>query len=142
MITATRDVLRAAGVTEPVGAMVADAGYWRAANVDGSIPDAPELFVAVARHGGRGKPRRDGQPSEARTGHLIEQMKARLTTDTGKKLMRMRCTSVEPVFGQTKHTRGIRHFSRRGLPAARLEWKLIAATHNLIKLHRAQHAGT
>lgn len=57
MLTATRDTLTAAGITEPVQAMVADASYWRAANVD---RDAPELFIAVARHGRRGKPRHDG----------------------------------------------------------------------------------
>lgn len=55
--------------------------------------------------------------------------------------MRMRSTTVEPVFGQIKYGRGIRHFSRRGLVAAGHEWKLIAVIHNLLKLHRAQHAG-
>jgi hypothetical protein len=64
-------------------------------------------------------------------------MNARLNTDTGRAMMRMRRTSVEPVIGQTKHARGIRRFSRRGLSAVSAEWKLIAATHNLLKLHRA-----
>ena len=59
MLTATRDTLHAAGIPEPVQALVADAGYWRAANVDGSIPDAPDLFIAVAKHGRRGRPRKD-----------------------------------------------------------------------------------
>ncbi len=147
MLTAARTCLRAAGVTEPVGALAADAGCWRAANVNASLPDlalpdTPQLFIAVARHGRRGKPRQDGQPSQARTQHLVDQMTARLATDTGKKMMRMRSTTVEPVFGQIKHTRGIDTFSRRGLPAAQHEWKLIAATHNLLKLHRAQQPNT
>jgi hypothetical protein len=42
------------------------------------------------------------------------------------------------VFGHTKHNRGIRRFARRGLSAVDSEWKLIAATHNLLKLW--QHA--
>jgi len=41
------------------------------------------------------------------------------------------------VFGQIKDSRGIRHFMRRGLEACREEWKLICATHNLLKLWRS-----
>jgi len=43
---------------------------------------------------------------------------------------------IEPVFGQTKHNRGIDRFRRRGRAAVRTEWRLITATHNLLKLHR------
>ena len=43
---------------------------------------------------------------------------------------------IEPVFGQTKHNRGIARFQRRGRAAVRAEWRLITATHNLLKLHR------
>jgi hypothetical protein len=44
---------------------------------------------------------------------------------------------IETVFANTKFNRGIRRFQRRGLSACQAEWRLIAATHNLIKLHRA-----
>ncbi len=142
MLTATRTELAAAGITDTVGSLAADAGYWRADNVNASQPelarpDTPTLYIAVARHGRRGKPRKDGKPSEATTGALVDQMTARLETDTGKTMMRMRSTSVEAVFGQIKHGRGIRQLARRGLSAAQAEWKLIAATHNLLKLYRA-----
>jgi hypothetical protein len=40
------------------------------------------------------------------------------------------------VFGQLKFNRQIRRFQRRGRAACRSEWRLIAATHNLLKLHR------
>ena len=33
------------------------------------------------------------------------------------------------------HNRQIHRFQRRGRPAARTEWRLITATHNLLKLH-------
>ena len=46
---------------------------------------------------------------------------------------------IEPVFANTKFNLGIRRF-RRGLAACRAEWRLIAATHNLMKLYRAQTA--
>jgi Transposase DDE domain len=47
---------------------------------------------------------------------------------------------VEPVFAQTKHNRRINQFLRRGRSAARSEWRLITATHNLLKLHSHQMA--
>jgi len=47
---------------------------------------------------------------------------------------------VEPVFAQTKHKRRINQFLRRGRSAARSEWRLITATHNLLKLHKHQMA--
>ncbi len=91
----------------------------------------------MASHGRRGKPRQDGRPSQSKTDHLVAAMQQRLATDTGKRMMRLRATTVEPLFGQTKHARGIRRFTRRGLAAAQAEWKLIAATSNLLKLYRA-----
>jgi len=138
MLTAARSTLTAAGITEPIEALAADAGYWRAANVNGSIPDAPELFIAVAKHGRRGRPRKDGKPSAAKTDHLVTAMQQRLASDTGRRMMRLRATTVEPLFGQTKHARAIRRFTRRGLPAVQAEWQLIAATSNLLKLYRAR----
>lgn len=122
MLAATRATLASAGITAPVQALVADAGYWRALNVDGSIPDAQELFIAVAKHGRRGQPRKDGQPAQDKTSHLVEAMKAKLDTDTGRAMMRIRRTTVEPLFGQTKHCRQITRFTRRGLAATHAEW--------------------
>ena len=42
---------------------------------------------------------------------------------------------IEPVFGHTKFNRRIERFQRRGRAAARCEWRLITAIHNLLKLH-------
>lgn len=63
-------------------------------------------------------------------------MTAKLATPRGQRLYTKRSATVEPVFGQTKHNRGIRRSSRRGLAAVDSEWKLVAATHNLLKLWR------
>ncbi len=43
---------------------------------------------------------------------------------------------VEPVFADTKFNRRIDRFLRRGRAAARCEWRLVTATHNLLKLWR------
>ena len=48
--------------------------------------------------------------------------------------------TVEPVFGQIKHNRGYRRFTRRGLAAVDSEWKLICTTANLLKIHRHRTA--
>ena len=75
--------------------------------------------------------RRDGTPT------LTAVMAAKLATARGNKTYKKRSASVEPVFAQVKHNRKIRVFSRRGLVAVNHEWKLITATHNLLKLWRA-----
>jgi transposase len=137
MLTETRHTLTAAGIADQPQAAVADAGYWRASNVDGSIPNAPELFIPVARHGRRDKPRQDGQPTAEKTRHLVDAMKAKLRTPRGKLMLRVRVCSIEPLFGQAKYDRNHRQFTRRGLEAVRAEWQLIAAASNLRKLHRA-----
>jgi hypothetical protein len=43
---------------------------------------------------------------------------------------------VEPVFADTRFNRGIDRFSRRGRSAARSQWRLANAEHNLLKLWR------
>lgn len=63
-------------------------------------------------------------------------MRRVLTTPEGRSLYRQRQITVEPVFGQIKFKR----FQRRGRAACRSEWRLIAATHNLLKLHNHQIA--
>jgi hypothetical protein len=57
-------------------------------------------------------------------------------TERGKALYKLRGQLIEPVFGHTEHNRGSDRFSRRGRSAARTEWRLIATTHNLVKLHQ------
>ena len=63
-----------------------------------------------------------------------------LQTTLGNALYRKRQATVEPVFAHTKFNRRIDRFQRRGRSACRSEWRLITATHNLLKLHRHQIA--
>ena len=62
-------------------------------------------------------------------------MRRVLSSDHGRELYAKRKLSIEPVFGQIKANRRIDHFKRRGRGAVRSEWRLIAASHNLLKLH-------
>ena len=63
-------------------------------------------------------------------------------TDWGKQLYLTRQGTVEPVFGQIKSNRSADRFQRRGRSAVRSEWRLLTATHNLLKLHQHQLAIT
>ena len=67
-------------------------------------------------------------------------MRRVLSTDLGRELYIKRRRSIEPVFGQIKHNRRIDRFTRRGLAACRAEWRLVMATHNLLKLRTHQIA--
>ena len=69
-------------------------------------------------------------------------MRRILQTENGAGLYRQRQHLIETVFGHTKHNRRIERFHRRGRAAVRTEWRLITATHNLIKLHHHQLATT
>jgi hypothetical protein len=59
-----------------------------------------------------------------------------IASDHGAALFRRRQQMIEPIFARTQVIRRIDRFQRRGLLACRSEWRLTAATHNLLKLHR------
>jgi transposase len=67
-----------------------------------------------------------------------ETMRAKLSTDAGKAVYKMRKAVVEPVFGQIKEVRGLRRLSMRGMEKVAAEWQIICLTHNLLKLFRAR----
>ena len=84
------------------------------------------------------QPRMPGDPLPPNAPNNEEALRMRqwLTTPAGRAIYILRKITVEPVFGQIKEARGIRRFRLRGLRSAQCEWKLICATHNLLKLFR------
>src|SRR5919199_675512 len=64
-------------------------------------------------------------------------MRRVLASEPGGALYGKRQTMIEPVFADTKFNRRIDRFLRRGRSAARSEWRLGNAAHNLLKLWRA-----
>jgi transposase len=128
--TALRE-LAAAGVTETPGAVLADAGYWKNEAIEALC--AERIPTLVAPDADRRK-----QPRPGRRGGLYDFARRILATDWGSELYLRRQGSVEPVFGQIKSNRSANRFLRRGRSAVRSEWRLPAATHNLLKLHRHQ----
>lgn len=129
MVTAARDELARIGVCEPPGVVLADAGYWKNDAIEALVADGIQTLVAPDAD-------RRKEPRPGRRGGLYDFTRRVLATDFGRELYLKRQGTVEPVFGQIKHNRGADRFSRRGRSAVRSEWRLLTATHNLLKLHR------
>ena len=135
MIAATTANLAAAGTDEPVGVMLFDAGYL---SDDNLTCDGPDRLIATAKSWKlRRQAKRDGylDGDPPAGSSLVEAMEHRLRTEEGSRLYALRQHTIEPVFGHNKFNRGFDRFMRRGRAAADAEWKLIAATHNLLKLY-------
>ena len=132
MITAARAELAAAGSDGPE-VVLADAGYWAAGQITELEADGIRVLVPPDAQG-------RAAPNPTRRGGLYDQMRQRLQTDDDAALYRRRMTMIEPIFGQTKANRRADRFQRRGLDAVRSEWRLLAATHNLLKLWRTANA--
>jgi len=111
-------------VTERPEVVLADAGYWSNAHIDALR--ARGVIPIVAPDTTRRRPRK------TRLGGPYDFMRRVLATEHGGELYARRLGMVEPVFGQIKANRRIDRFKRRGRAAARSEWRLIAATHNLL----------
>jgi hypothetical protein len=129
MIGAARHELDAAGADAP-DTVLADAGYWRSRDIEQLIDDGYTVLVPPDAH-------TRSEPLAGKRGGLYQRMRDRLATPDAAALYRRRMTMIEPIFGHTKANRRIERFHRRGLDAVRSEWRLIAATHNLLKLHTA-----
>jgi hypothetical protein len=67
---------------------------------------------------------------------LRARMGERARSPEGQYWLRMRKTTVEPVFGHIKSTIGFRRFRLRGLKKVNLEWQLVAVAFNCRRLCR------
>lgn len=131
------------GVKEEMGVGVADAGYWSEANVKDASGTMPELLIATKKDWKQREAIREQEPPRGRIPDGLserERMERKLLTKRGKRLYSKRGQMIEAVFGQIKEIRRMRRFIRRGLSACASEWKLMCATHNLLKLFRSGKA--
>jgi transposase len=135
ILNVTLEHLQRHGVTEQPGTVVADAGYWHTRQIEQVTERG--LDVLVPPDGAMREGNRPGWENG-----LYELMRRKLKTERGHKLYKQRKITIEPVYGQIKYNRRIDHFMRRGRSAARSEWRLVAATHNLLKLHNHWIANT
>ena len=115
--------------------MLADGGYWNSSHISAIRATGADVIVPI-KDRNRTKPRR----LAPRQGPEADRIEAVLAQAEGQALYRRRQQLVEPVFADTKFNRRADRFLRRGLAACNSEWRLIAATHNLLKLWRASLA--
>ena len=121
---------------QKVHEVLADSGYCSEQNLGEAARRKIDLYVATGKqkHNQAAPPSPRGPIPKAAT--LVERMKRKLATTTGRAVYATRKTIVEPVFGQIKQARGFRQFLLRGVEKVRGEWALVCATHNVLKLYR------
>jgi transposase len=135
MLDTTLQHLARHGVSEQPEVVLGDAGYWHTRQIEAIEERGIEVLVPPDGT------MRDGIRPGWEHG-FFDIMRRKLTTDRGRELYAKRKITVEPVYGQIKHNRHIDRFMRRGRAAAQSEWRLVTATHNLLKLHSHWIANT
>jgi transposase len=130
MAQAAERELERAGVVKQPDVILADAGYWNKGQIDEL--EAGGITVLCPPDADRRK-----TPGKFRSGPDYERMRQRLKEPEAEAAYRRRQQMIEPVFAQMKLRQRAARFSRRGLSACRAEWRLTAATHNLLKLYSA-----
>jgi hypothetical protein len=133
MVAAAERELEAIGVTERPQVALADAGYWHQVQMQNVAARGTQVLV----------PPDASKRADTRPGWndgMYAFMRRVLESELGRQLYRRRQAIVEPVFADTKFNRRLERFQRRGRSAVNSEWRLVHASHNLLKLHRHQLA--
>ena len=129
MVDAAERELTAIGIETLPEVVLADAGYWHQRQMERIVDRG--VTVLIPPDAGKRKGERPGW-----NGGLYAFMRRVLATEHGGGLYAKRQGMIEPVFADTKFNRRCDRLQRRGRSAARSEWRLITATHNLLKLWR------
>jgi transposase len=119
--------------------MLADAGYCS----ENNLTQAAELSAATGTEFliATGRTKHDDPLPAAPRGRIPkhatprQRMARKLTTKKGRAAYARRKVIVEPVFGQMATLQNGKQLLLRGLDGAKGEWLLLAASHNLRKLH-------
>jgi transposase len=116
--------------------LLADSGYFSAANVDACKEAGVEPVIAMGRqpHHPPLAERFAATPEAAKNPTPVEAMAYRLKTPEGRALYALRKQTPEPVFGIIKSVLGFRQFSLRGLEKVRGEWSLVTLAWNLKRM--------
>lgn len=123
-----------AGVTTPMRAHLADAGFASTTTFTTPTPTGGTLYVSVTNEAKQTSLEQDQKPPKLPKSR--QEMADRLATPQGKALYKRRSQMVEPVFSHL-FTRGGRHLHTRG-PAAEIELIIMASVHNGAKYIRHQ----
>ena len=122
--------LAARGIEKPIGCVLADGGYWNSAPRSPRSRHRHDVLVPTQDRtapAARYRPQQGDGPSGSNRSWRPTRRDSALPTPPADRRARLRQHNI----------RRIDRFQRRGLEACQAEWKLIAATHNLLKLWRA-----
>jgi transposase len=116
--------------------LLADTGYFSAANVSACAAAGVEPLIAMGRqpHYLPLNERFADAPDVPENPTPVEAMAHRLRTPIGRKLYALRKHTAEPVFGIIKSVIGFRQFLLRGHDAVRGEWSLVTMAWNMKRL--------
>jgi len=120
--------------------ILADNGYANGDEVAALAESGIEALVATAAQ--RRRRRHDFRPAKAcalakeAKSEWLQVMAAKLASEEGRAIYRLRQQTVEPVFGIFKAVLGFTGFSLRGLDKVTGEWDLVALAYNCKRLHK------
>lgn len=116
--------------------LLADTGYFSAANVESCVAAKIEPLLAAGRdkHHPHWEDRFTEPPPLAEPASAVERMKHRLKTRKGRARYALRKQTVEPVFGIIKSVMRFRQFLLRGLETVRGEWSLVTMAWNIKRM--------
>lgn len=116
--------------------VLADAGYWDTASLRELLRQGIQVLMSPDGE----VQLESGLAATVPKNEEAMRMRELLHSPAGRVLYLLRQATVEPVFGCIKEARGLRRFRFRGFTRVGWEWKLICATHNLLKLFRHRSA--
>jgi transposase len=119
-----------------VGTLLADTGYFSAANVNACGVAGVDPLIAMGRqpHHPPASEMFCDDPLAPENPTPVEAMAHRLKTREGRDLYALRKQIPEPVFGIIKSIMGFRQFLLRGIDKVRGEWKLVTMAWNMKRL--------
>jgi len=125
------------GSTATVERILADGGYVNS-KVFKRLEDVVDLYVAISE-GEQNERRYDFRPARAKkknrtTDKRLLAMRAKLSTDEGRRIYAHRAKTVEPVFGTIKAALRFRQFLLRGLSKVHIEWDLVCMAYNVRRM--------
>lgn len=124
--------------------VLADGGYFSTENMEALDNQGIEALIPPDRErcGTPDSPPPPLSDEELAALKSIDQMRHRVSTETGREAYAKRKVIVEPVFGQVKGSTGnpgFMGFLRRGLQKCTSEWHCVCASHNLLKYLRFKY---
>jgi len=70
----------------------------------------------------------------------IDRMRRKIDTEQGRRMITRRFATVEPVFANLRHNKGLDRFTLRSRNKVEGQWRLYCLVHNIEKLMRARQA--